>query len=587
MHISTPSTYPLVTFGMYQRCHARVVDDQAPTWSEINTRESQAYPTTCLSRSLFLHLVPTCHMHISTPSTYPLVTFGMYQRCHARVVDDQAPTWSEINTRESQAYPTTCLSRSLFLHLVPTCHMHISTPSTYPLVTFGMYQRCHARVVDDQAPTWSEINTRESQAYPTTCLSRSLFLHLVPTCHMHISTPSTYPLVTFGMYQRCHARVVDDQAPTWSEINTRESQAYPTTCLSRSLFLHLVPTCHMHISTPSTYPLVTFGMYQRCHARVVDDQAPTWSEINTRESQAYPTTCLSRSLFLHLVPTCHMHISTPSTYPLVTFGMYQRCHARVVDDQAPTWSEINTRESQAYPTTCLSRSLFLHLVPTCHMHISTPSTYPLVTFGMYQRCHARVVDDQAPTWSEINTRESQAYPTTCLSRSLFLHLVPTCHMHISTPSTYPLVTFGMYQRCHARVVDDQAPTWSEINTRESQAYPTTCLSRSLFLHLVPTCHMHISTPSTYPLVTFGMYERGGEHRGLHSKPPGSRPDLHNHAKPCVTGDRSKLDKLRVFGCIAYNMVKDPTRRNKLAPKSTKCVFMGYAEHQKAWKLYDL
>ncbi|KAH9070908.1 hypothetical protein Ae201684P_003006 [Aphanomyces euteiches] len=507
MHISTPSTYPLVTFGMYQRCHARVVDDQAPTWSEINTRESQAYPTTCLSRSLFLHLVPTCHMHISTPSTYPLVTFGMYQRCHARVVDDQAPTWSEINTRESQAYPTTCLSRSLFLHLVPTCHMHISTPSTYPLVTFGMYQRCHARVVDDQAPTWSEINTRESQAYPTTCLSRSLFLHLVPTCHMHISTPSTYPLVTFGMYQRCHARVVDDQAPTWSEINTRESQAYPTTCLSRSLFLHLVPTCHMHISTPSTYPLVTFGMYQRCHARVVDDQAPTWSEINTRESQAYPTTCLSRSLFLHLVPTCHMHISTPSTYPLVTFGMYQRCHARVVDDQAPTWSEINTRESQAYPTTCLSRSLFLHLVPTCHMHISTPSTYPLVTFGMYQRCHARVVDDQAPTWSEINTRESQAYPTTCLSRSLFLHLVPTCHMHISTPSTYPLVTFGMYQRCHARVVDDQAPTWSEINTRESQAYPTTCLSRSLFLHLVPTCHMHISTPSTYPLVTFGMYQR--------------------------------------------------------------------------------
>ena len=55
----------------------------------------------------------------------------------------------------------------------------------------------------------------------------------------------------------------------------------------------------------------------------------------------------------------------------------------------------------------------------------------------------------------------------------------------------------------------------------------------------------------------------------------------------LTGHRAKLDKLRVFGCVAYNMVKDPTRRDKLAPKATKCVFMGYAEHQKAWKLYDL
>ncbi|KAH9158389.1 hypothetical protein LEN26_003012, partial [Aphanomyces euteiches] len=55
----------------------------------------------------------------------------------------------------------------------------------------------------------------------------------------------------------------------------------------------------------------------------------------------------------------------------------------------------------------------------------------------------------------------------------------------------------------------------------------------------------------------------------------------------LTGHRAKLDKLRVFGCVAYNMVKDPTRRDKLAPKAAKCVFMGYAEHQRAWKLYDL
>ncbi|KAF0740357.1 hypothetical protein Ae201684_004096 [Aphanomyces euteiches] len=55
----------------------------------------------------------------------------------------------------------------------------------------------------------------------------------------------------------------------------------------------------------------------------------------------------------------------------------------------------------------------------------------------------------------------------------------------------------------------------------------------------------------------------------------------------LTGHRAKLDKLGVFGCVAYNMVKDPTRRDKLAPKAAKCVFMGYAEHQRAWKLYDL
>ncbi|KAH9094510.1 hypothetical protein Ae201684P_020518, partial [Aphanomyces euteiches] len=507
MHISTPSRYPLVTSGMFERCHAQVVDVQAPTWSEINTRGSQAYPTKCLSMPLFLHLVPTCHMHISTPSRYPLVTSGMFERCHAQVVDVQAPTWSEINTRGSQAYPTKCLSMPLFLHLVPTCHMHISTPSRYPLVTSGMFERCHAQVVDVQAPTWSEINTRGSQAYPTKCLSMPLFLHLVPTCHMHISTPSRYPLVTSGMFERCHAQVVDVQAPTWSEINTRGSQAYPTKCLSMPLFLHLVPTCHMHISTPSRYPLVTSGMFERCHAQVVDVQAPTWSEINTRGSQAYPTKCLSMPLFLHLVPTCHMHISTPSRYPLVTSGMFERCHAQVVDVQAPTWSEINTRGSQAYPTKCLSMPLFLHLVPTCHMHISTPSRYPLVTSGMFERCHAQVVDVQAPTWSEINTRGSQAYPTKCLSMPLFLHLVPTCHMHISTPSRYPLVTSGMFERCHAQVVDVQAPTWSEINTRGSQAYPTKCLSMPLFLHLVPTCHMHISTPSRYPLVTSGMFER--------------------------------------------------------------------------------
>ncbi|KAF0739234.1 hypothetical protein Ae201684P_012854 [Aphanomyces euteiches] len=72
-----------------------------------------------------------------------------------------------------------------------------------------------------------------------------------------------------------------------------------------------------------------------------------------------------------------------------------------------------------------------------------------------------------------------------------------------------------------------------------------------------------------------------QNRVIHG-PAASATPIH-----ALTGHRAKLDKLRVFGCVAYNMVKDPTRRDKLAPKATKCVFMGYAEHQKAWKLYDL
>ncbi|KAF0703216.1 hypothetical protein AaE_015489 [Aphanomyces astaci] len=54
-----------------------------------------------------------------------------------------------------------------------------------------------------------------------------------------------------------------------------------------------------------------------------------------------------------------------------------------------------------------------------------------------------------------------------------------------------------------------------------------------------------------------------------------------------SGHRARLDKLRVFGCIAYNMIKEPEKRDKLSPKATKCVMMGYAEAQKAYKLYDL
>ncbi|RHZ40716.1 hypothetical protein DYB31_014814 [Aphanomyces astaci] len=45
--------------------------------------------------------------------------------------------------------------------------------------------------------------------------------------------------------------------------------------------------------------------------------------------------------------------------------------------------------------------------------------------------------------------------------------------------------------------------------------------------------------------------------------------------------------MKVFGCVAYNMIKDPSRRDKLASKAAKCVFLGYSENVKALKLYDL
>ncbi len=35
------------------------------------------------------------------------------------------------------------------------------------------------------------------------------------------------------------------------------------------------------------------------------------------------------------------------------------------------------------------------------------------------------------------------------------------------------------------------------------------------------------------------------------------------------------------------MVKNPTKRDKLADKATKCVFLGYCDSMKAYKLFDL
>ncbi|KAL1220949.1 Retrovirus-related Pol polyprotein from transposon RE1 [Cardamine amara subsp. amara] len=52
----------------------------------------------------------------------------------------------------------------------------------------------------------------------------------------------------------------------------------------------------------------------------------------------------------------------------------------------------------------------------------------------------------------------------------------------------------------------------------------------------------------------------------------------NKTKPSV-------DHLRVFGCICYVFIPDALR-NKLEPKSIKCVFVGYSPTQKGYKCYN-
>jgi len=43
--------------------------------------------------------------------------------------------------------------------------------------------------------------------------------------------------------------------------------------------------------------------------------------------------------------------------------------------------------------------------------------------------------------------------------------------------------------------------------------------------------------------------------------------------------------LKVFGCIAYAHVQDEKKR-KLDDKSVKCIFVGYYEDTKAYRLYN-
>ena len=51
------------------------------------------------------------------------------------------------------------------------------------------------------------------------------------------------------------------------------------------------------------------------------------------------------------------------------------------------------------------------------------------------------------------------------------------------------------------------------------------------------------------------------------------------------GYKPKVSHLRVFGCKAFAHIPKDERR-KLDAKSIKCIFIGYCDNQKAYKLFD-
>ena len=52
-----------------------------------------------------------------------------------------------------------------------------------------------------------------------------------------------------------------------------------------------------------------------------------------------------------------------------------------------------------------------------------------------------------------------------------------------------------------------------------------------------------------------------------------------------SGKCSNISHLRIFGCVAYALVLEETRRN-LADRIQKCIFVGYSEESKAYRFYN-
>lgn len=52
-----------------------------------------------------------------------------------------------------------------------------------------------------------------------------------------------------------------------------------------------------------------------------------------------------------------------------------------------------------------------------------------------------------------------------------------------------------------------------------------------------------------------------------------------------TNEKPRVEHLKVFGCIAYAHIPKENR-NKLDGKGEKCIFIGYSDESKGYRLYQ-
>ena len=72
---------------------------------------------------------------------------------------------------------------------------------------------------------------------------------------------------------------------------------------------------------------------------------------------------------------------------------------------------------------------------------------------------------------------------------------------------------------------------------------------------------------------------------LHNILPNKKLALQSPTKILYQKDPS-YSHLRVFGCLCYPLIQSTTR-NKLQPRSTPCVFLGYSSNHRGYKCYEL
>jgi len=53
----------------------------------------------------------------------------------------------------------------------------------------------------------------------------------------------------------------------------------------------------------------------------------------------------------------------------------------------------------------------------------------------------------------------------------------------------------------------------------------------------------------------------------------------------LSGYKPSVAHLRIFGCLAYSQVPE-SKRKKPDGRGEKCIFLGYSEESKAYKLYN-